>query len=152
MHRYSVRTVDQPAAGADWSFVPSNGDRVKLLSITAKLTTAVAVATREVDLTVTDTQGNLIGLDRASASQVASLTYSYSWRPSDVSYGFTTGDTVVANSCPGFFLPPGTTVASSTGAIAAADQWSSVVAAFLVCDEWAWLKMEEALGQLTGTG
>lgn len=150
MRQMTTALLARVATGADWSFVPAAGDRARLVSITAELVTSSTVAVRAVDLKITDVTGNLIALDHASATQAASLTYLYGWRPGAASYGFTTGDDAIINSCAEFWLPAGAEVSSSTVAIATGDQWSLVVATYLVCSEWEWLQLEEAA--LLGVG
>lgn len=130
--------VAQPAAGADWSFVPSNSDRVKLLFVTAKLTTAVAVASRYPALAFKD-QGGVVyyGAD-AGVPQAASLAVNYSWsRAGSTSVATTifTGERV-GLALPDAWIEPGDTVQSMTAAIAGADQWTSVYWRGIIGDAW----------------
>lgn len=59
---------------------------------------------------------------------------------------------LAAGSCPGFWLPNGSQVASVTANLAAADQWSALIASFLVADELGRRRVEELLEQVAGQG
>lgn len=150
MHRHIIKTVDQPAAGADWSTVPSNGDWTRVLSITAQLVTSATVANRAPDLLTTDVDGNVIAADGATAVQAAGETLTWDWRPRSGFNGTTTPSAVVGSTAPDFWLPPGASVATKTVNIAAADQWSAVVVVFLVADEWHAMQLEAAVRRLIG--
>lgn len=152
MRKQRTVTVDQPAAGADWSFVPSTSDWSKLVSITAKLVTSATAANRGPDLHVTDLNGNVVSADAASIDQIASSTFIWSWRPGAMFYGQASTSGVVANSCPGFWLPPGAAVGTKTVNIDAADQWSLVVATFIVGGEWEHLELVRALESVASAG
>lgn len=141
-HRQVIALVDQPAAGADWSTTPANGQRVRLQSITAQLATSATVANRGVQLKVTDQSGNVIARDRATASLVAASIGLYDFRSDAPSAGASTAGGVIVGTCPGFWLPSGAIVSSDTAGIDATDQWSLIVATFLVCDE-TWLRRIE---------
>ena len=137
MAREYITPIDQPAAGTDWSVKLSNSDEVKLLSLTGKLATSAVVATRSPVLTVTDLNGNVVTVDGELTGQAASLTITYSWRPGNLQYGVNAGGTVAATSCPGFWLPAGATIKVTTVALDVADQWSALVAYYMVKNEYA---------------
>lgn len=144
--------VDQPAAGADWSFVPSHSDRVKLLSITAQLVTAAAVANRIVALQYTDEPGAVIWTADVVTPQTASLTVRYSWADGgalQIATAIVAGERVGAKLTD-FWLQPGDKVSSVTGAIAAADQWSSIVWRGYVASAWEDLEEQEQLATALG--
>jgi hypothetical protein len=130
--------VAQPTAGADWSFVPSNSDRVKLLFLMATLTTAATVANRYPALAFKDQGGNIYYGADAGVPQAASLAVHYCWSRS----GSTAVATAIfANERVGLALPdawvePGDAVESLTAAIAAADQWTNIFWRGIVGDQW----------------
>lgn len=114
MHRFVTRTIDRPAPGVDWSFVPSSSDSARLLSIVGPLTTDDAGTTRQVTVTVTDETGNVITTDVSTATQEGGNTYTYSWRGGWLSCQAIATALVTTSSIPGFWLPPGATVAADT--------------------------------------
>lgn len=150
MHNYATIQVPRPAAGADWSFTPANNAHVKLLSIVATLVTSAAVSNRGPALVTKTNNGDTIAIDLNKSSQAASSTAVYGFRSDAPSYGSDSAGPNVQTSCPGFWLPPGAVVASSTANIQAADQWSAIVATYLVCDDYGHIRLEEHLRQLFG--
>lgn len=113
-HKSWTTRLDQPPPGRDWSFIPSSSDWSRLLSITATLTVDDTDQSRGTAVTVTDETGNLIAYDAAAGSQNNGAATLYSWRPANMFY--VSNSTVNANtsSIPGFWLPPGATVAALT--------------------------------------
>lgn len=148
MRRQITQQVKQPAAGADWTFVPSTSDSVRLLAITAKLVTSATVDSRVVVLQATDIDGNLLDAFPATAAQAASKTVTYVWDNSASGISASEDDLTLSQSVPNFWLPPGATVASATALLQAGDQWSDVVATFLSTDRWRMLEVGEAIDQL----
>lgn len=136
-----------PAAGADWTFTPSPTDRVHVLTITGKLTTAAAVANRVVALRCEDL--NAVNYYQADAvyPQAASLAVTYSWSRNGgngANPAIFTGESV-GLALWSHWLEPGDRVGSLTANIAAADQWSAIVARYVVLEHWVML---EELGEL----
>ena len=130
--------VAQPAAGVDFSFVPSQTDQTLLLAVTGKLVTGANAANRRPALAIKDKSGLYVWSADAGYPQVASLTTYYSW-----ARGASVGpDTTIAAServslpLPWLRLQPGDIVASITGLIDAADQWSAVVWRGIVGEWW----------------
>lgn len=117
MHRFITRTIDQPAPGADWSFVPSSSDRARLLSIVAALATDTATNERIVTIIVTDETGNAISVDITQGGLTNSTEMGYSLRPGNMYYGEADNAATQTSSIPGFWLPPGATVAASTSGL-----------------------------------
>ena len=148
-HQIVTGQVDQPAAGADWRFTPSASDHVRLLTVTAELTTAIAVANRIPALAFKD-QGGLVYWSADTVTpQAASLTVRYSWSRNmslAVASAVVTGERVSAGM-PDEWLLPGDTVESITGALAAADQWSSIVWRGIVGDSWEDDRMVAAIAR-----
>jgi len=137
-HQIVTGQVDQPAAGADWKFTPSTSDHVRLLTVTAQLATAVAVANRLPALAFEDQNGLTYWSADTVVPQAASLTVRYSWSRNmslSVASAVVTGERISAGM-PDEWLLPGDTVSSVTAAIAAADQWSSIVWRGIVGDSW----------------
>ncbi len=116
-HRSFTQVVDQPRPGTDWSFVPSNSDWSRLLSITATLTTSGADVDRAPNITVTDQEGNVITVDTPVGAQAGSTTGRWGWRPHPMYYGQDSNQTVTAGSIPGLWLPPESTVAADTSGL-----------------------------------
>jgi hypothetical protein len=113
-HHSYTRTIDQPAAGMDWSFVPSPSDWARLLAITAKLTSTATSGSRYPVVTVTDETGNLITADIPAQEVDASSASVISWRVGSAQYGGTADDATVTSAIPPFWLPPGSIVAADT--------------------------------------
>lgn len=119
-----VIPIAQPAAGADWTFTVANGVRWNLRLIHAKLVTTTAVS-HEVEITVTDSDGNAGQFVNLNATAAAAATYFFGWV-------FGGSNDQVFNSRFRMALPPmnlrqGTTV-NVQSALAAGDQWSQVFA------------------------
>jgi hypothetical protein len=117
--------IANPAAGADWTETVPAGVAWILRAATATLTTAVAVATRQVDLQVTDATPNLLLSSPGGTSEAASLADAYSWFNGG-------GSASVALSVTGglpaeFRCPAGWIIKATTANIQAGDQWSKVV-------------------------
>jgi len=137
-HRTVTEQITQPAAGHDWAFTPSSGDRVRLLSLTAELVTSAAAANRIVALALKDQSGLVYWSTDAVNPQAASLTVRYNWSRGP---GLTVASTVVTGeriglSLPDLWLQPGDVAESITGAIDTADQWSNIVWRGIVADYW----------------
>lgn len=112
--RSYTRAIDQPAAGTDWAFVPSTSDWSRLLSIVATLTTSTTSGNRAAAITCTDETGNVFAYDIASYPQSSGAAEIYTWRSGSMLYGELAVPTYPAASIPGFWLPPGATVAAVT--------------------------------------
>ena len=151
-HVTTVR-VPAPAAGADWSFKPSDIDRVKVLTVTAKLVTSVTVANRHPALTITDRDQNQYLAQDAQFTQAASLSAQYSWAPGLGNPVLTSalGGTRVGFPFPYPWLEPGDTIATATAGLDAADQWSAIVVRFYTADHWKhWEHVERLMALLDG--
>jgi hypothetical protein len=118
-----IIVVQQPAAGADWSYVIGGPVWYKLHAIVGQLVTSATVAARSVAFTVKYT-GILCAQFGATATQAASLTVVYSF-----------ADTSVLSADPGTIHVPTTsdmvfkdaiTIGTRTASIQAADQWSAI--------------------------
>lgn len=127
-------SLPAPAAGSDWTFTPSGSDRVRLQSITAKLTSSATAGNRMPALQVTDETGNLISHDAPSAYQVASQAAVYNWRATWMASGVAANSLRYLLGCPGFWLPATVTIGTSTSGLLAGDQWSGIYLLFLVAD------------------
>lgn len=142
--------VPSPVAGADFSFVPSTTDRVRLLTLTAQLATAVAVANRMPAIAFKGQDGGVFYSADGGVPQLASLTVQYTWSRS--------GATAIANpivggervglALPDIWLQPGDTIESITGLISGADQWSGIIWRGLIADSWEEDEQLYAVSQL----
>lgn len=144
-----VRKLAAPAAGADWSFVPSTSDRCRLLTVTAELTTDAVVAARGVSLTLTDTSDGVYYQAGLGATQAASLAVRYSWAyGANLIVGTTIADGMpVSAALPRQWLEPGDELSSVTSAIDVADQWSAILVRFVTGEHWRELELWEQLAQ-----
>lgn len=121
-----------PGAGADFTVTVPTQARWKVRAINAQLVTAVAVATRAVELEVSDGAGNLLLIAPANVTQAASLSIRY--QGSAAPYPATTIATrAFCAFPPDLVLFQGWKILSSTGSIQAADQWS---VQNLIVEEW----------------
>lgn len=117
----TIYTMPAPAAGADFTITVPAGKLWDVVVIYATLTTAVAVASREADITFGD--GNaLFASVGPAAVQAASLADRYLW-----AVGLTNevAGSSQSQAIPSLRLLPGWTIASVTANIQAADQWSA---------------------------
>lgn len=136
--RVITETVRPPLAGADFSFRISQTDKVLLLTLSAVLTTSVAVANRRPALSFADQSAGVFWSADAINPQAASLGVTYSW-----ARGLNVGAAaaIVTSERVGIGLPwvrlqPNDTLASITSGLDAADQWSSIVYRAIVGDWW----------------
>lgn len=127
--RVRWKGVGQPAAGADWTDKVISGANVRIVGITATLTTAVAVATRIPALQLKMRDGSLVAvLNTDTGGQAASLAHTWSWvigASAPQTFG-----TFHVSPLPDVVLPDGATVGTVTTAIQAADQWSAIVVSY----------------------
>lgn len=122
-------TFANPAAGVDFSFTLGGG--VILESVSATLTTAVAVANRSPALKiVSNAPATLIRGIQTPAVQAASLTVDYTWA---VGVGAAiVGANQVTLPLPSMFALVGVwTFSSLTNLLQAADQWSNIAAGYV---------------------
>lgn len=149
MHRrgFVTNTIDSPAAGADFAFSISTGDRAWLLALTAKLTTSATVASRVPGLALEDQNGLVFWQASAVDSQAASLAAFYSWARGGptVTPASIIANSRVSNALPWLELQPGDQVKSITSLIDTADTWTSITYRAAVGDYWA---EEEQLARL----
>jgi len=125
-------TGSVPAAGAEISEVVPSATRWRLIAFRYSLTTAVAAANRESNLTLDD--GALVYVsDTAGFTQVASLTFVYSFQLG-VQRQAALQSNLITLASPAVFLPAGHRIRTSTTNIQAADQYTAPQ--YLV-EEWA---------------
>jgi hypothetical protein len=130
--------IPAPAAGADWTFVPSQTDRTLLLAIASTLTTSATAANRRPALELVDQSGLVYWSADAVFPQVASLAVTYSWARgagAPPAAAEVTGQRI-ALPLPWARLQPGDTIKSVTAAIAGTDQWSQIVFRGIIGDWW----------------
>lgn len=117
--------VTAPAAGSDWSYVPSGGRWERIEMIHAKLVTSAVVANRQPLLIVQDQNAAELAALPPLVNQAASTTTRYTWwRGLGTTIALLSGRT--ASPLGELILRPGWKVASNTGAIDAGDQWSEI--------------------------
>ncbi len=118
------RQLANPLAGVDWSFTAGTGQRLRVISLAATLTTAAAVANRNVELIVDDGV-NTLWITDASASVLAGTTQQFAATGTNVPTGVVTtiAELVIP---PDLILQPGWRLRTNTVNIQAADQWSNI--------------------------
>lgn len=116
--------VGAPAAGADIVFTMPAGARGRIVSISALLTTAVAVANRLPSLIVDD-GATAYAVIPSGNTQAASLVQQYTWADSCPQVALFDSK-VIAPLPSNLVLPPGHRIRTSTTGIQAADQWSAI--------------------------
>jgi hypothetical protein len=123
--------IATPAAGADFTQTVPSSTRWRIVSLSATLTTAVAVANRNVDLVIDD-GANVFAEISSGFSQVASLVNDYTWMDGGVAQA--AFDNIVALPLPSqMFLPPTFRIRSETTGIQPADQWSAIT---MLVQQW----------------
>lgn len=138
--------IQNPAPGADWSFVPSSTDRVILISVLATLTTAVAAGSRMPALQFTDQSGLVYMQGDLGRGQAASINTAWCWTK-DWNVGPGAATSVgqhAAGPLPNVWLDPNDVIGTVTNGIQAADQWSNIVVRYYAGREWLKLQRELA--------
>lgn len=118
--------VAQPAAGSDWSVTVPAGEVWRLYCASSVLTTSSTVATRVPQFYIKDGAGNVVFKESPAAGQAASITGNWSILP-----GVANQQNNGVNIAPipsDLVLPEGFVIGVQTANIAAADQWSAIVA------------------------
>lgn len=121
---YRVNVVANPVAGADWTLTVPNSARWELVTVNAQLTTAVAVANRQVQLQGTNA-GVLIWNSPAAVNVPASTTAQISAMQGNTLTPVITTDVTIAIP-PRLGMSVGMIIQSSTVGIQPADQWSNI--------------------------
>lgn len=117
--------VAAPAAGVDWSVPVPVAEAWLVYGMRATLTTAAAVATREVALQVA-MAGVVRATYKSSRQQTAGLVADYGLvpgGPAGLDATLATGAVGVPDD---FILEPGSVLQVATAALQAADQWSNI--------------------------
>lgn len=129
--RISVPSIAAPAAGTELVYTVPSNSRQRVRSITFTLTTAAAVANREVTL-ILDLGGAAIAQVPSAFTQAASLTRTYSFSLGvQIIQGAQT--LLTAIPLPDMALTAGSRARTATTNLQAADQYS---AALLFVEEW----------------
>ncbi len=123
-----LRYIAAPAvaAGADWSISVPAGVRWRVVYLSGRLTTAVAVANRQPNMTVTTPIPTTLG-HLSPFVQAASLTVTWKWFPGAPDFS--------AQGVNDVAFPPesvlgGFSIGPVTAALQAADQWDQMGALF----------------------
>lgn len=128
---YAIQNAT-PAAGADWTVTVPNGARWRVRSVDARLTTSAAVATRDVDIIVTDPGAVEVYAASAAVTQLASLAVRYVF--ADVPFNAPTDAArSIVPAIPDLILFAGWKISSVTANIQVADQWTTQV---IYVEEW----------------
>lgn len=132
--RLLTATVTQPAAGADFKFIPAGMEEVRLLSLSAILTTSAVVGARQPSLRFQTREPVTYWAADTIFPQAASLAVRYSWA---IGTGLGVANPVVASGkaaapLPHLWLDEDDTVASTTLLLDVGDQWSSIAYRCLV--------------------
>ncbi len=123
--------VANPAAGADWTFTVPTTTRMRIVSLAATLTTAVAVANREPQIIIDDGVNTYWEAEVAvniPASTVNVITATALSIPNGI---VTTTQNIPIP--PALILPNGHRLRTNTVGIQAADQWSAI---WILLEEW----------------
>lgn len=155
-HRVITETIVKPAVGADFSFIPAGTDRVRLLTVSALLTTSATVGSRRPALAFSDQSAGVFWSADVIQPQAASLAVRYSWARGvgvQVATAIVTGERV-ALQLPDLWLQPQDTVEAITLGLDVADQWTNIVWRGVVGDHWEeeedWARLAHIL--LAGQG
>ena len=120
----TVVAIGAPAAGHDWTWQAPQNLAAKVLSIHARLTTHVTVATRKVTFLVKDADGNLLGKVRVPKAIVATKTAQVTAWSGATRTTATATDQLL--SLGEVVLPEGASISSTTAGLAATDQWGEI--------------------------
>lgn len=132
------RAVQNPVAGADWSFTCDQGYYRRLKTGRGILTTSAVVANRLPRFQFQDADGNVLWETVVPSALVAGQTNRVSWAIGVTQQGTGANNSVSSLSLPAVWLPPGYKVAVSTLGLDTTantgDQWSAVVLWFDAVD------------------
>lgn len=142
-------SVPQPAKGADFTFIPAGQERVRLLSLSAILTTSAVVANRVPSLTFKTRDALTYWSADTVTPQPASLAVRYSWAIGtglSINAAPFTSERVGA-PLPHLWLDADDTVSGATLAIDINDQWSSIAYRCLIGEHYEALEIAAELAQ-----
>jgi hypothetical protein len=147
MAKYVQGSVDQPAAGADFSFSPSNGDSFKLLTLRAELLIAADGGAEAGVLEFADKSGNAILDVNSTPAGEASATFYFNWaaRTTYLTQALEASPFYLFQPLPDLWMPEGTTISTITQSLVADDQWTNIVYTALVGEEFEHLVLLERL-------
>jgi hypothetical protein len=129
-----LRTVSGsvPAAGADISETVPTGERFRLISVRAQLTTSAGVANRNAALLLDDGV-NFIQLNASPFDQAASLIWNYCWMDGIAASNSATSKIVNLGIASNTFLDAGFHIRTTTQNLQVGDQWTAPIYTFM---EW----------------
>ena len=138
------RSVQEPAAGANWSFTPSESDRSRLVLVTAKLTTSAVEGERSPGIRLADQNGvHLWGVGLEHEQGAGSIVrYSFARGTQSSAYTKVVSGREVTLPLPDVVLEPGDSIHGEVDGIAAGDQWSEIVFRAIVGERWDWPQEE----------
>ena len=123
--------VANPGAGADWTFTAGTRQRLRVETLNAVFTAAVAVSNRQVQL-ILDDGANVLAVFPAAVNIVASTTANVTATSGSVATSIITTDVTIPIPQP-LIMEPGWRLRVSTVGIQPADQWSAI---WLNVEEW----------------
>lgn len=129
-----VATVDQPAAGHDWTWNAPGTWPTKVVAVTAELVTSATAGSRWPELRYQTRDAKLLGRVAVTTNVGASKTAYLAWQRVDgVRYSevFATATHLVIPVVD-VWMPPGSTVKVVTANLSVTDQWSTIVVAYEV--------------------
>lgn len=116
--------VANPAAGADWTYTVPASSRNRIVSLSATLTAAAAVANRFVSLIIDD-GANVVAVIPSGITLVATIVNTYTFAdsvPQTAAFDLKSAAPLPSN----IILPPAYRVRVTTTNIQAADQWTNI--------------------------
>lgn len=119
------------------------------MAVTARLTTATAVASRLPAIAYTDQSGLVYLSADCAQPQAASLAVTYTWAR-DFGLGLFAAPIAgqrIGAPLPDAWLQPGDTIGVKTDNLQAADQWDQIVIRFYTGERWRKLQAELRLEQ-----
>lgn len=123
--------VTNPLAGVDWTLTLGPNQRLRIESLNAVFTAAVAIANRQVQLIVDDGV-NVVGVFPAASNIVASTISNVTVTAGSVNTPIITTDVLIPIPQP-LILQPGWRLRTTTAGIQAADTWTAI---WLNLEEW----------------
>jgi hypothetical protein len=128
-------------------------DQAILMSVTARLTTSAAVASRLPAIAYTDQSAQLFLSADCGQPQAASLAVTYTWAR-DFGLGLfaapITGQRVSA-PLPDAWLQPGDVLSTVTANIDVGDQWDRIILRYYTGERWLALQRELAVERFLGS-
>ena len=152
MHKFVQGSQSEPAAGVEISFVPSESESFRLLTLHAQLKTSAVVSYRYPHFKFVATSGEVLHEVTDGNGVAANNTVQYDLAGGGGNSGSPgyLNNSVVANPLPDFWWPAGTRIVTVTAGLDVCDQWSNIVFCSLVGDEYEHLRWLEKIASQIG--